>query len=89
MGGGPASRQALGDRCLRSPSHFGASRAAERWRYDELRWPSSPVLRAFADHLVIDDRDLAQVNVYSAAEEVIAHIAATEPRQPRVAGPRG
>jgi predicted Rossmann-fold nucleotide-binding protein len=50
-------------------------------------WP--PVLRAFADHLVIDDRDLAQVNVYAAAEEVIAHIAATEPRQPRVAEPRG
>ena len=50
-------------------------------------WP--PVLRAFADHLVIDDRDLAQVNVYAEPEEVIAHIAATEPRQPRVAGPRG
>jgi len=28
MGGGPASRQALGDRCPRSPSHFRASRAA-------------------------------------------------------------
>jgi predicted Rossmann-fold nucleotide-binding protein len=50
-------------------------------------WP--PVMRAFADHLVIDDRDLAQVNVYAEADEVIAHIAAAEPRQPRVAGPRG
>lgn len=50
-------------------------------------WP--PVLRAFADHLVIDDRDLAQINVYPEAGQVIAHIAATEPRQPRAAGPRG
>jgi uncharacterized protein (TIGR00725 family) len=50
-------------------------------------WP--PVLSAFAAHLVIDDRDLAQVNVLAEPAEVIAHIAATRPRQPRVAGPRG
>jgi predicted Rossmann-fold nucleotide-binding protein len=50
-------------------------------------WP--PVLRSFADHLVIDERDLVQVTVYANAQEVIAHIAQNEPRQPRVAGPRG
>ena len=50
-------------------------------------WP--PVLSALAEHLVIDDRDLAQVNVYAKADEVIAHIAGNEPRRVRVAGPRG
>ena len=50
-------------------------------------WP--PVLRSFADHLVIDDRDLIQVTVCTDAQEVIAHIARNEPRRPRVAGPRG
>jgi len=50
-------------------------------------WP--PVLRSFADHLVIDDRDLIQVTVCAGAQEVIAHIAGNEPRRPRVAGPRG
>ena len=50
-------------------------------------WP--PVLRSFADHLVIDDRDLIQVTVCSDAREAIAHIARNEPRRPRVAGPRG
>jgi len=50
-------------------------------------WP--PVLRSFADHLVIDDRDLIQVTVCTDAQEVIAHIAGNEPRRARVAGPRG
>ncbi len=39
--------------------------------------------------MAIDDRDLAQINVYAEPDQVIVHIAATEPRQPRVAGPRG
>jgi hypothetical protein len=47
------------------------------------------VLRSFADHLVIDDRDLIQVTVCADAQEVIAHIAGNEPRRARVAGPRG
>ena len=50
-------------------------------------WP--PVLRSFEEHLVIDDRDLAQVAIYADPQQVIAHIAGNEPRQPRVAGPRG
>ena len=50
-------------------------------------WP--PVLRSFADHLVIDDRDLIQVTVCSDAREAIAHIARNEPRRPRMADPRG
>jgi uncharacterized protein (TIGR00725 family) len=50
-------------------------------------WP--PVLRSFADHLVIDDRDLIQVTVCADARQVIEHIAGKEPRQRRVAGPRG
>jgi len=50
-------------------------------------WP--PVLRSFAEHLVIDDRDLVQVTVCADAQEAIAHIAGQEPRLPRVAGPRG
>jgi predicted Rossmann-fold nucleotide-binding protein len=50
-------------------------------------WP--PVLRSFAGHLVIDDRDLVQVTVCADAREAIARIAGNEPRRPRVAGPRG
>jgi len=50
-------------------------------------WP--PVLRSLADHLVIDGRDLAYVTVCADPQEVIAHIARNEPRQPRVAEPRG
>jgi predicted Rossmann-fold nucleotide-binding protein len=50
-------------------------------------WP--PVLRSFAEHLVIDDRDLIQVAVCADAQEAIARIAGNEPRRPRVAGPRG
>jgi predicted Rossmann-fold nucleotide-binding protein len=50
-------------------------------------WP--PVLRSFAEHLVIDDRDLVQVTVCADAREAIARIAGNEPRRPRVAGPRG
>jgi predicted Rossmann-fold nucleotide-binding protein len=50
-------------------------------------WPR--VLRSFADHLVIDDRDLAQVTVCEDPQQAIVHIARTEPRQPRVARPRG
>jgi len=47
------------------------------------------VLRSFADHLVIDHRDLVQVTVCADAQEAIAHIAGSEPRLPRVTGPRG
>lgn len=50
-------------------------------------WP--PVLGAFADHLVIDQRDLAQIAVCADPQQVIEHIARNRPRQPRVAGPRG
>lgn len=50
-------------------------------------WP--PVLRSLADHLVIDDRDLIQVTVCADARQAIEHIAGKEPRQHRVAGPRG
>jgi len=54
-------------------------------------WP--PVLRSFADHLVIDDRDLIQVTVCADAQQAIEHIASKEPRRSRppgrVAGPRG
>lgn len=50
-------------------------------------WP--PVLRSFAEHLVIDDRDLVQVTVCADAREAVARIAGNEPRRPRVAGPRG
>jgi predicted Rossmann-fold nucleotide-binding protein len=50
-------------------------------------WP--PVLRSFADHLVIDDRDLAYVTVCPDPQQAIAHIARSRPRQPRAARPRG
>ena len=50
-------------------------------------WP--PVLGSFADHLVIDERDLAQIAVCADPQQVIEHIARNRPRQPRVAGPRG
>ena len=47
------------------------------------------MLRSFAEHLIIDDRDLVQVTVFADAQEVIAHIVRNEPRRPRVAGPHG
>jgi uncharacterized protein (TIGR00725 family) len=50
-------------------------------------WPE--VLRSFADHLVIDDRDLAYVTVCPDPQQAIAHIARSRPRQPRAARPRG
>ena len=49
-------------------------------------WP--PVLHSFAQHLVIDDRDLIQVTVCADAQEAIAHIAGKEPRLPGRAGAR-
>lgn len=50
-------------------------------------WPE--VLRSFADHLVIDDRDLAHVTVCPDPQQAIARIARNRPRQPRAARPRG
>jgi predicted Rossmann-fold nucleotide-binding protein len=50
-------------------------------------WPE--VLRSFAAHLVIDDRDLAHVTVCDDPHQVIAHIANNQPGRPRAAGPRG
>jgi uncharacterized protein (TIGR00725 family) len=50
-------------------------------------WPE--VLRSFADHLVIDDRDLAHVTVCPDPQQAIAQIARSRPRQPRAARPRG
>ena len=53
-------------------------------------WP--PVLRSLADHLVIDDRDLAYVTVCADPQEVIAHIAtkrAAAAARGRAAGLRG
>ncbi len=51
-------------------------------------WP--PVLRALADHLVIDARDLAFATVCTDPDEAIAHIANTQPGRARAAGqPRG
>jgi predicted Rossmann-fold nucleotide-binding protein len=50
-------------------------------------WP--PVLRSFAEHLVIDDRDLVQVTVCADAQEAIAHIARNEPRRGRRPADRG
>ena len=51
-------------------------------------WP--PVLRALADHLVIDDRDLAFATVCSDPDQAIAHIAANQPGRTRAPGqPRG
>jgi uncharacterized protein (TIGR00725 family) len=49
----------------------------------------APVLRAVAAHLVIDERDLAQVTVCADAEEAAAHIARTGPRRRRASHPRG
>ena len=51
------------------------------------RWP--PVLRALADHLVIDARDLAYATVCADPDQAIAHIAANQPGRPREAAPRG
>jgi uncharacterized protein (TIGR00725 family) len=50
-------------------------------------WP--PVLRALADHLVIDARDLAFATVCADPDQAIAHIAASQPGQARAATPRG
>jgi hypothetical protein len=51
-------------------------------------WP--PVLRALADHLVIDDRDLAHTTVCADPDQAIAHIAAKQRGDQRTAGqPRG
>jgi uncharacterized protein (TIGR00725 family) len=50
-------------------------------------WP--PVLRALADHLVIDARDLAFATVCADPDQAIAHIAKARPGQPRAAAPRG
>jgi hypothetical protein len=50
-------------------------------------WP--PVLRALADHLVIDGRDLAYATVCADPNQAIAHIAANQPGRPREAAPRG
>lgn len=50
-------------------------------------WP--PVLRA-ADHLVIDDRDLAYATVCTDPDQAIAHVAASRRGRARAAGqPRG
>jgi uncharacterized protein (TIGR00725 family) len=51
-------------------------------------WP--PVLRALADHLVIDARDLAFATVCTDPAQAIAHIAKTQAGWTRAAGqPRG
>ena len=50
-------------------------------------WP--PVLRALADHLVIDARDLAFATVCADPDQAIAHIAASQPGPARAAAPRG
>jgi uncharacterized protein (TIGR00725 family) len=50
-------------------------------------WP--PVLRALADHLVIDGRNLAYATVCADPDQAVAHIAKTRPGQPRAAAPRG
>jgi uncharacterized protein (TIGR00725 family) len=51
-------------------------------------WP--PVLRALADHLVIDARDLAYATVCADPDQAIAHIAASQRGRARTAGqPRG
>lgn len=51
-------------------------------------WP--PVLRALADHLVIDARDLAYATVCADPDQAIAHIAANQRGRARAAGePRG
>jgi uncharacterized protein (TIGR00725 family) len=51
-------------------------------------WP--PVLRALADHLVIDVRDLAYATVCADPDQAIAHIAKTQRARARAAGqPRG
>ena len=51
-------------------------------------WP--PVLRALADHLVIDPRDLAFATVCANPDDAIAHMAKIRPGRPRAAGqPRG
>jgi hypothetical protein len=44
---------------------------------------------AFAEHLVIDARDLAYATVCADLDQAIAHIAANHPGRPREAAPRG
>lgn len=48
-----------------------------------------PVLQALADHLVIDERDLAHVTSCASPEEVAAHIARATSRPRPAARPRG
>jgi uncharacterized protein (TIGR00725 family) len=51
-------------------------------------WP--PVLRALADHLVIDARDLAYATVCADPDDAITHIVKTQAGRARAAGqPRG
>jgi predicted Rossmann-fold nucleotide-binding protein len=51
-------------------------------------WP--PVLRALAENLVIDERDLAYATVCTDPDQAIAHIAASQRgRAHRVGQPRG
>ena len=51
-------------------------------------WP--PVLRALADHLVIDARDLAFATVCTDPVQAIAHIVKTQAGRARAPGqPRG
>ena len=50
-------------------------------------WP--PVLRSLAEHLVIDERDLAHVTVCADPHQAIAHIAGNRAGPPRAAAPRG
>jgi uncharacterized protein (TIGR00725 family) len=48
-----------------------------------------PVLAAVAAHLVVSDRDLAQVTTCASAEEAAAHIARAGPRKRRASRPMG
>jgi uncharacterized protein (TIGR00725 family) len=50
-------------------------------------WPS--VLRSLAGHLVVDDRDLAQVTICADSRHAIAHIAENRSGRQRATGPRG
>jgi hypothetical protein len=47
------------------------------------------VLRAFATHLVIDDRDLAHVTISADPAQAVAHIAWARSRRQRSASPLG
>jgi uncharacterized protein (TIGR00730 family) len=51
-------------------------------------WP--PVLRALADHLIIDDQDLARVTICDDPQQAIRHIAESrQGRRPAAGRPRG